>query len=71
MNSLNNMDKPWVNVSIILAIIILSMLSYLLPKRFRKNIYLINIAFSAVATIYINKIIRIFENKGQKWENIV
>ena len=57
MNSLNNMDKPWVNVSIILTIIILSMLSYLLPKRFRKNIYLINIVFSAVATIYINKII--------------
>lgn len=57
MNSLNNMDKPWVNVSIILTIIILSMLSYLLPKRFRKSIYLINIVFSAVATIYINKII--------------
>lgn len=57
MNSLNNMDKPWLNVSIILVIIILSMLSYLLPKRLRKNIYFINIIFSAVATIYINKII--------------
>lgn len=57
INSLNNMDKPWVNVSIILSIIILSMLSYLLPKRLRKNIYFINIIFSAVVTIYINKII--------------
>lgn len=57
INSLNNMDKPWVNVSIILSIIILSMLSYLLPKRLRRNIYFINIIFSAVVTIYINKII--------------
>lgn len=57
INSLNNMDKPWVNVSIILSIIILSMLSYLLPKILRKNIYFINIIFSAVVTIYINKII--------------
>ena len=57
INSLNNMDKPWVNVSIILSIIILSMLSYLLPKRLRKKIYFINIIFSAVVTIYINKII--------------
>ena len=57
MNSLNNMDKPWLNVSIILSIIILSMLSYLLPKRLRKKIYFINIIFSAVVTIYINKII--------------